>query len=486
MSNYLRFDIRALALMRICVAFVLMLDLGIRLSDLEAFYSNTGVLPLPVMFEHAWNPYFISIHTISGLWQVELFLFLLAFIFAVFLFIGYRTKLFTFLSWFMLMSLHNRNIMILQGGDDLLRMVLFWAMFIPWGNAYSCDRLFSNLPAPDKKLITVATIGYFLQVCYIYTGSALLKGAEWNESYTALYYTYSLDQLAYPITKHIYYHPDLLKQLTCAAYYFELLVPLLFFIPVKHSWFRIAGVFAIITFHLLNSMTLFIGLFPVIGIATVTGILPAEFMDWFDRVMYRLKNIIRGSFKGIGSAINYMIRWKEPVEISSPAFQKIKMAALIFLIVFVFDWNFSNLSFVSSKLSDHLRFIGYGLRLDQNWGMFAPNVYKDDGWFILEGTTTDGKTIDLLHPDSPLTYNKPASVVSMFKNDRWRKYSENYIFADNMFLRGYFCNYCKRVWNEKHPERYIKSLRVIFMSEFSLPDYHYSLPQKNVLWECLE
>jgi hypothetical protein len=232
--NYLSFDKRALALMRMCMAFVLMLDLGIRLTDLEAFYANSGVLPLSAMLEHASNPFYFSFHAISGLWQVQLFLFLLAFFFAMLLFIGYRTQLFTFLSWLMLLSLHNRNVLILQGGDDLLRMVLFWAIFIPWGERYSCDRLFNAKTAVNNKIFTVALIAYLLQVCYIYTGSALLKGVEWNQDFTALYYTYSIDQIAYPVTKQLYYQPELLKKLTCAAYYFELLVPALFFIPVKH------------------------------------------------------------------------------------------------------------------------------------------------------------------------------------------------------------------------------------------------------------
>src|SRR5688572_17074553 len=115
--KYLSFDLRALALMRLCIAVVIMLDLSVRISDLEAFYSNTGVVPLPMLFEHGWNDYFLSIHVISGLWQVQLVLFLAAYFFAAMLFIGYRTRLFTFLSWFMLLSLHNRNGFILQGGD---------------------------------------------------------------------------------------------------------------------------------------------------------------------------------------------------------------------------------------------------------------------------------------------------------------------------------------------------------------------------------
>jgi hypothetical protein len=133
--------------------------------------------------------------------------------------------------------------------------------------------------------------------------------------------------------------------------------------------------------------------------------------------------------------------------------QQVQTAVLIFLIVFVFDWNFSNLSFVKSKLSDNLRFIGYGLRLNQNWGMFAPNVFKDDGWYIFKGTTDKGVSIDLLNPDKKLTMEKPVCVVAMFKNDRWRKYYENLLFADHAFLRGYFFNYTKRVWNKKNPDK---------------------------------
>lgn len=486
--NYLMFDKRALSLMRMCIAFVLMLDLGIRLTDLEAFYSNTGVVPLPMLFEHAWNPYYISIHTMSGLWQVQLFLFVLAFFFAALLFLGYRTRLFTFLSWFMLLSLHNRNVLILQGGDDLLRMVLFWGMFIPWGEYYSCDRLLQTKPIENEnpKLLSVATIAYLLQICYIYTGSALLKGPEWNHDYTALYYTYSLDQIAYPITKSIYYFPGLLKTFTCIAYYFELLIPVLFFIPVKHGWFRTVAVFIIITFHLFNAMTLFIGLFPIIGMSTAIGILPSSFMDRLEKRMKNWKRKIADSFRSIAVLLQHIIKWKEPTLPNSDWLHKAKSAVLIFLIVFIFDWNFSNLSFINSKLSDHMRFIGYGLRLDQNWGMFAPNVFKDDGWFVLEGITRNEEHFDLLHPDQPLSFSKPVSVVKMFKNDRWRKYTENYIFAYNEYMRGYYCNYCKRKWNEQHPDRYVKTLRVIFMEELTLPDYHYSPVRKNVLWECVE
>lgn len=470
--------------MRILVACIILLDLLIRLSDLEAFYSNSGVLPLAALFDHVWNPYYISIHTISGLWQIQFLLFLLAFFCAGMLLIGYRTGLFTFLCWFLMLSLHNRNGLILQGGDDLLRMVLFWCIFIPWGERYSCDHLLRKEKKQPSVLVSVALIAYILQICYIYTGSALLKGPEWSSEFSALYYAYSVDQILLPPAKLIYYYQDWLKLLTAVAYYFELLVPVLFFIPYKHGFFRTLAVLLIIGFHVINNTTLFIGLFPYIGIATCIGLLSSAAMDKYDRVTRKLRSFLSDHLLMFAISIQRWLPWKEPVYIHHPAYQNIKNAVLIFLTLFVFDWNFSNTSLVNEKLSDHLRFIGYGLRLDQNWGMFAPGVFKQDGWYILEGINKNNEHIDLLHPGKKMNYQKPAYIVKMFKNDRWRKYSENFIFPDNEFMRGYFCNYHMRIWNEGHPDNQIISLSVIYMEEMTLPDYRYTLPQKRVLWEC--
>jgi hypothetical protein len=483
--NYLSFDLRAFALMRIGMAALLIADLCNRLPDLEAFYTNTGAVPLSMLFENSWNKYFISIHTISGLWGVQLVLFLFAFFCAAMMFIGFRTRLFTFLSWFMLLSLHNRNGFILQGGDDLLRMVLFWCMFIPWGDRYSYDAMRSWKTKSGDRLLSVATVAYLLQICYIYTGSALLKGHEWNRDFTALYYTYSLDQISYPVTGYLYYHSGLLKVLTATAYYFELLIPLLFFIPVRQSLFRTIAVLSIILFHLINLSTLFIGLFPFIGMVTVLAILPSEVMNWLEQRFISARTAIAVSFRNYGNTVARIIPWRERMQ-PRPVLLKAQAGILVFLTVFTFDWNFSNLTFINSKLSDKFRSIGYVLRLDQAWGMFAPGVFKEDGWYILEGVDDNGRLFNLLQPDQPINYEKPKSIVSMFPSDRWRKYSENFIFAENEFMRGYFCNYYKRTWNEHHHDRKIHTLRAVYMEEMTLPDYKYSVPVKNVLWECVD
>jgi len=124
------------------------------------------------------------------------------------------------------------------------------------------------------------------------------------------------------------------------------------------------------------------------------------------------------------------------------------------------------------------------LRVDQRWGMFAPAVFKDDGWYVLEGHTASGQLIDLNQEGKAADYAKPASVMSMFKNDRWRKYSENYLFVHHAFLRPYYCNYLVRRWNEAHPQNPVKELQVVYMKEYTLPDYQPVVPKREVLCTC--
>jgi hypothetical protein len=272
----------------------------------------------------------------------------------------------------------------------------------------------------------------------------------------------------------------LLKGLTALAFWFEMLVPVLFFIPVRNHWFRLAAVVFIIGFHSFNAFSLLIGLFPAIGIASSIGLLPAPFMDWFDQKTVRMKKFFVQSFVGISYLFSGIVRWKETFY--KEHFTKQYMLGI--LIVYVLFWNTGNLSFNPYKLADEVRFIGYTLRIDQNWGMFAPGVFKDDGWFVMEAKTTDHKTIDLFHPGDSITDKKPANITAMFKNDRWRKYSENFIFVSNDFMRGYFCNYYLKKWNDEHPGQQVTTLSILYFTELTAPDYNYVIPKKDVLCTC--
>ncbi|SMB97784.1 HTTM domain protein [Hymenobacter roseosalivarius DSM 11622] len=491
--NFLRrpfvLDLRALALLRIATAAVVLTDLAIRSTDLEAHYANMGILPLHVLYERNWNAYQVSLHNISGLWQIQALLFLVAAGFATMLLLGYKTRLATVVSWLLLVSLQNRNPIIGQGGDDLLRMLLFWGIFLPWGRMYSTDAGRTEPKPAAYSYFSAATVAYVVQLALVYWCTALLKNApEWTTEGTAIYYALSLDQVLMPGGRILYQFPEVMRFLTFATYYTELLLPFVLFIPVGVPFWRMLFVVVMYGFHLGISLTLFVGLFFLINMASVLGLLPTPVMDWIDRQ-------VRTRTQRLQPHLTRLSNWRSPVRVNVESslnlppktiqiLHGLRNAVVTLLLAYVCWWNLDSIANPSLTMSEPLRWFGYLFRTDQHWGMFAPAVFKDDGWYILDATTPKGRHIDLNRKGRPLTLAKPASVVSLFKNDRWRKYSENYLFVSNAYLRPYYCNYLLRVWNEDSDNAPVRRLDVIYMKEVSLPNYKVATPSREVLCSC--
>ena len=490
------FDLRALALLRAAVAAVVLTDLAIRSTDLEAHYSNMGVLPLQVLFEHNWNPYLFSLHSTSGLWQVQAVLFLLAAVVAVALLLGYHTRLATALSWVLLISLQNRNPLIGQGGDDLLRMLLFWGFFLPWGRVYSLDA--RNKPAPTElSYFSAATVAYVVQIALVYWCTALLKsGAEWTTEGTAIYYALSLDQVLMPGGKLLYPYPELLRFLTFTTYYLEKFLPFVLFLPFWVPWWRLFFVMVMFGFHLGISLTLFVGLFFLINMASVLGLLPPVAMQWLERRLVPAAQRLQPRLAArLAPWQTRLASWQRPVsfrlesslELSEGVrrlLRGMRNGLVTGVLIYVCWWNLDSIVQERWTMREPLRWLGYLVRIDQHWGMFAPAVFKDDGWYILDGTTTDGRHLDLNRQGAPTTYDKPASVMALFKNDRWRKYSENYLFVSNSFMRPYYCNYLLRIWRKNHKQTPLRHLDVIYMKEVTQPNYQPVTPTHEVLCGC--
>jgi hypothetical protein len=496
LQRYLRrvftVDLRALAIMRIWVAGIILTDLAIRATDLEAHYSNMGVLPLHVLHQFGWDPYHFSFHTLSGLWQVQAVLFLVAAVFAVCLLLGYKTRTATIISWVLLVSLQNRNTFISQGGDDLLRMLLFWGMFLPWGKCYSYDATRPDkLPLQQTTYFSAATAAYIMQIFLVYFCTALLKSSpEWTTEGTALYYALSLDQILMPVGKLIYPYPELLKFLTLFTWYTELLLPFLLLIPFYNHVFRLIVVGVLFMFHIGISLTLFVGLFYLINIASISGLLPPRAMDWVEKhFLSSFRRPLTGQFQRIFKGLRSPARLQVQLSLERPFITKQQLRYLregfvSFVLLYCIWWNLAGADHRVPAMKANTSWFGSLLRVDQRWGMFAPAVFKDDGWYVLEGHTATGQLIDLNREGKEADYAKPVSVVSMFKNDRWRKYSENYLFVHYAFLRPYYCNYLVRRWNEANPHNPVQELQVVYMKEYTLPNYQFVEPQREVLCTC--
>jgi predicted DCC family thiol-disulfide oxidoreductase YuxK len=281
-------DLRSLAVFRIGLAVLIIVDLIDRFRDLKAHYTDFGILPRAALIEKFLNPWLWSIHLLSGEALFQGLLFLLAILVALALLVGYRTKIVTILSWILLASLHSRNPVILNAGDIELRLLLFWGMFLPLGAYYSVDSALNSSPKPlPERILSGATVALTLQICFIYWFTGLLKSDPiwWLEG-SAVYYALSIDQLVTPFGRFLLNFPPLLVFFSFSTLWVELLGPFFLFVPVYNGLFRLGTLVTFILLHIGFRLGLVLGLFPYISIVAWLVFLPSDF---WNRISQRLQ-----------------------------------------------------------------------------------------------------------------------------------------------------------------------------------------------------
>jgi hypothetical protein len=280
-SNFVRrlkdvfsLDLRSLALLRIGVGCVIILDLILRTRDLKAHYTDAGAIPRALVY--LLNPPATwSFHLANGNAIFELILFLIAGILALLLIVGYRTKLVTFLSLVFLFSLQNRSPVLTFGGDRLLSATLLWGLFLPWGAVFSVDasrhELGEKLP---QKIFSIATVAYCLQIVFLYGFSVIHKwGDAWVRDGTAIFYALSRDDFATRVGQFLLQFPEITKYLTFSAYWIEAIAPVLILFPLLNKWTRLLAVLLICSLQIGIGLSLQLGMFPFMSIVSTFGLI---------------------------------------------------------------------------------------------------------------------------------------------------------------------------------------------------------------------
>ncbi len=465
-------DVRSLAAFRIGLGVLLLADLLVRVQDLEAHYTRLGVLPAAVYRERwAMAPH-LSVHFLSDTLAFQAVLFGLAAIAAGALLVGYRTRLATIVSWFLLISLHGRNPYVLQGGDVMLRMLLFWGMFLPLGARWSVDRARAKTP-PPQRVLGIPTAALLLQLCFVYWFTVVLKANSlWLEDHTALYYALQIDEAATDVARLFLRFPGLLGPLTVVVWWFEMLGPFLAWSPVWPVRLRCLALVLFVGMHAVFAVCFAIGLFSYIMILAWLPFVPAEVWDWLARLAERRRpGWARALRPGEGTAR------------VSPIVNAV--AASLFAYVVVWNVYSTDKPRFGQVFTPTIQRLGHVLRLDQSWSMFMW-PYRDDGWWVVPGVLEDGSTVDLLRDAGPPTWERPTPPHRAYPNYRWRKYMRNLWDAREVDSRQhylYYSNYLCRTWNRRHPpDRQVKTFDVHYVVEMTQPDFQ--PPPRNAvhLW----
>ena len=453
-KNLFSIDPRALAVMRICMALLVLVDLAQRAPLIPVFHSEDGVYPTHLAAEAA--PLAISVHLLGGSMWFQTSLFLLAASAALCLLIGWRTRTMTVLSWFLLTSLHHRNYHLLDFGDDALRLLLFWSIFLPLGCRYSLDARRKPAVAPGRPAYSIGAAALLLQSAFVFffAGVSKMRGESWLNG-TAILTILRDDTWVRPLGEFLRQFPDLLSWLTYGTMILEVLAPLCLFMPLATHRFRLGSIGALFVFLLGIGFSIQLGSIPLVMSVALIPFLPAWVWNRFEAWVSAKpgSNQQAGELSHRGGPTHE----RKHVRVSKDVF-----IGMILLYVIV-----ANIDAVLSRriLPQSIHDVAYSLRMDQGWSMYAPDPGEGNSRIIIRGTLPDGRRIQLAPGARREGWKKlePWDPLEVFWSDyRARMYLHDYIAFNRMKRELHaFVRWVRHRWSAEHPGQVLEDIEVI-------------------------
>ena len=188
--------------------------------------------------------------------------------------IGWQSRYSTFITWLIWVSLWNRNPLILDGDDALLKIMCFYLMLSPCGNCWSLDSYLHNLPQA-VVIWPLRLIQFQIALVYFVSGWVKFYSIEWDEvtimQYVLIHPEYSRWN-GWLLTDY----PSVNKILARLAWFirdWELLFPLLLLNMHTRKLSIIIG----LLFHIGLLLTMHLRWFPVIMISLYPALIPNKF-----------------------------------------------------------------------------------------------------------------------------------------------------------------------------------------------------------------
>ncbi len=471
-------DLRSLALSRIGLALVVIYDLTDRIVDMSDHYTDQGVLPRNVLLEYMFGVWEWSLHLTFGHYYGILALFGISYLAAFFFLIGYKTKWSAITSWVLLVSLQSRNPMILQGGDELLKMLLLWAAFLPMDSFYSVTSPKGNRLRPH---FSMASVGFATQIIIVYVFAGLFKLAErhWLSG-EALFLAFGSVDINSHLSRQLLSFHSLLQFSNHLTLFFEIFFPFLFWMPWKNHYWRLLLVFSYIAFHINVFLTFNVGIFVTVPIAAWLAFLPPGF--WHSFVGNKLNTCLIHGAVVLKSLVRPSTNFLSPLRLKTST-----TCFLSVLWVLVLWWNITTLPGLTKKFPELLRPVIYGTTLQQAFGMFSVTLPRS-GWVWLPGVLNSGEYVDLTIQGRQLPLRTELPLVNRQNNpnDRWGKFTECLV-ANHGSLRLHYGKFlCRKVNASLQDGKKLDAFKIMFIRYNLKPDGTYVGPIVDELWshEC--
>lgn len=422
-------DTRSLAVFRVIAGILIIVDIILRLRSFRFFYTDQGVLPVAVATEIVPTNAF-SFFLLSGDPTFTLFLFVIHFLIAIQLILGYYTRVAIVLSFLFVVSLDYRNPLVTSYADLTFRHLLFWGMFMPLGARYSIDSIRSNNPAPEHYT-GLAGMFALLQMIFMYLANGSHKipfREDWlngNSMTGILHY----DSISILLGNYLREFP-LFMQFSGIMWYSLMLGAPLLLLFVGRERYLLASIYA--CGHLFLAVTVRIGAFPFAAIMGLT--LFAQSRAWADgnRVATWLNFPIEHYYNTITQLGKTIDHWLPEFSIQTTIFQHSTLrstvyvsVALIVLIagIFMVIPNLQTIGVMDDEQSApyqaEVEGVQHAFRLvEPPWRFYQGPVTYDE-YYVFAGKTAAGTHVDVYN-DRPLQWDRPHGVHNHKQLDTYR------------------------------------------------------------------
>jgi predicted DCC family thiol-disulfide oxidoreductase YuxK len=283
---------QVLGLYRIVLGLLTIYSFGLFAKDAVTFFSDAGMLTTQTLSKSMGRPYFTILQWIGSPLGVSLALVALFFAAACFT-VGWHTRISSIVLFLLVTSFHERNNLVLNGGDTVLRTMLFYFMFAPAGAALSVDRIRQRLRQPDGATVGPVLIVPWAQrmlqvqvaVIYLVTAYAKSRGSLYHEG-TAMYYVFGLVDFNIRGVELLMNYPVLCSFLTYSALLIELTLPFLL-------WFRSARPYAVLLGLFAHGWIIVFMTIPVFGVLMLATYIPFFTELEFRRAAVRIRRWAR-------------------------------------------------------------------------------------------------------------------------------------------------------------------------------------------------
>lgn len=457
-------DLRSLALCRMATGLVMLADLVTRFAFFRLHYTDDGVLPRQLLYDNDALT-FPSIYALSGWEPYLVLLFVFHALVSVGLMLGWRTRMCGFLAWYMTVSLQERMFMVNNGGDKVLSSLLFWTMFLPWGEALSVDAGGSGRGKGNVGGVVCAIL--LMQPVMMYWISVFHKMEPIWLRGEVLSYALQSDFYAYPVARTLLPYPGLLKVMTYLTLFWEILGPVVLLWP--NRWARSLACVAFMVMHLGFGYFLRIGVFALTPSLYMLAFLPSFL--WDSRFGEKLQSWLESSLQGLKLS-SHPSRCAPRVGVQ---------AALLALFVFVNANALGQDERLGRLTPPGLDWIVSLTGLNQRWSVFIDTPHIFDGWVVVEAKLADGREVDLFQGYEPARWGKPSTPYHRHDSFRWP--TPLVVITGNKPYQKPFVHALMLDWEREHPQDRVTWASLMLFAEHPHLDYRKTTTERTVLWE---